>query len=85
MPPARPTPRDVLWPPRGLSGWGPAPAPRDAADTPAARERAATARRLGRRAPVGFGDPPRAEVRLGPVFLAGGVLAALLIFLLRSL
>ncbi len=38
-----------------------------------------------RRAPIGFGDPPRAEVRLAPVFLAGGVLAALLIFLLRSI
>lgn len=38
-----------------------------------------------RRAPIGFGDPPRAEVRLAPVFLAGGVLAALLIALLRSI
>lgn len=38
-----------------------------------------------RRAPIGFGDPPRAEVRLAPVFLAGGVLAALFILLLRSL
>ena len=41
--------------------------------------------RLPRRLPVGFGDPPRAEVRLAPLFLAGGVLAALLIALLRSL
>lgn len=38
-----------------------------------------------RRLPVGFGDPPRAEARLAPFFLAGGVLAALFIFLLRSL
>lgn len=52
-------------------------------------EARAVARRLeragARRAPIGFGDPPRAEVRLAPVFLAGGVLAALLIALLRSI
>lgn len=48
-------------------------------------EARAVAHRLGRRAPIGFGDPPRAEARLAPLFLAGGVLAALLIALLRSL
>ena len=52
-------------------------------------EARAVARRLekagARRLPIGFGDPPRAEVRLAPVFLAGGVLAALLIALLRSI
>ncbi|MFG1214966.1 hypothetical protein V5F72_20950 [Xanthobacter flavus] len=48
-------------------------------------EARAVARRLGRRAPIGFGDPPRAEARLAPLFLAGGVLAALLIAFLRSL
>lgn len=58
-------------------------------DTEARAEARAVARRLeragARRAPIGFGDPPRAEVRLAPVFLAGGVLAALFIFLLRSI
>ena len=38
-----------------------------------------------RRQPTGFGDPPRSQVRLAPVFLAAGLLAVLLIHLLRSL
>ncbi|MCL8385502.1 hypothetical protein [Xanthobacter aminoxidans] len=152
--PIRPIPRDVAWPPHGLQGFGPRPAPRGVVYTgedsnhcastrlqwpqsgisPDVLRRAARnpdealallgephgprlPRRMPvgfgsrpaprsvvcigdgcghcaaergepyrpRRAPIGFGDPPRAEARLAPLFLAGGVLAALLIAFLRSL
>lgn len=86
--PINPVPRDVMWPPRGLQGFGPRLAPRGVVCIGngcghCAAERGEPYR--PRRAPVGFGDPPRAEACLAPLFLAGGVLAALFIFLLRSL
>lgn len=86
--PIRPIPRDVTWPPHGLQGFGSRPAPRGVVCIGdgcghCAAERGEPYR--PRRAPIGFGDPPRAEVRLAPFFLAGGVLAALLIAFLRSL
>ena len=88
-------PRPMRPMPPGLSGpifrRGPRPAPLSIIQSHEARAVARRLERAGaRRAPIGFGDPPRAEVRLAPVllapvFLAGGILAALLIALLRSI
>ncbi len=80
----RPAPRDLQWPQSGISPDVLRRIPRDP-DEALAILGEHHGPRLPRRLPVGFGDPPRAEARLAPFFLSGGVLAALFIFLLRSL
>lgn len=78
------TPPDLQWPPSGISPDVLRRIPRDP-DEALAILGEHHGPRLPRRLPVGFGDPPRAEARLAPLFLTGGVLAALFIALLRSL
>lgn len=79
----RPATRELQWPQSGISPDALRRMPRDPDETLAAWGEH-HGPRLPRRMPVGFGDPPRAEARLAPVFLAGGILAAVLIALLRS-
>jgi len=77
-------PCDLQWPQSGMSPDALRRIPRDP-DEALAILGEHHGQRLPRRLPVGFGDPPRAEARFAPLFLAGGALAALFIVLLRSL